>query len=170
METMRNTIQSKKGKLILGGLAFLMLLGLGASAVAKRMHRHGWLMKRIAKKLDLSQDQKARLRIIFKNARKDVMQNKAQMKGIKDSLKKLMAEENPSKTKLDELVAKGFDTAKKIALSKTTYLLQARDVLTPVQRTKIKNFMKRIKKFRKKRGRKFNKMWNDPNFVPSFLK
>lgn len=162
--------KTSRKKYVVGGIIAAAVLSVGASVFAfggGGFRKHLMFM-RVVSKLNLTSDQKARLRLVFREAHRDRAANKAKMKQLHGKLLGLMKQNKPNKQQLDQLVDQGFDAAKRIARSKTVYLLRAHAILTPQQRklllTELQKLHKRMKRFRKCSGH------GKPGFVPPFLR
>ncbi len=152
---------------LLGAVAMFTLVGVTAGVFANQMRSGHWIAKKIAKELDLSTDQKARLQIIWREAHADKTKHKAQVKQFRTKVKAILSQDNPSKAELDGIVSDIFDYAKRQTLSKTAYLLRAHDVLIPAQRQKIRNM---LEKFRKRMEKRHERRLKKHGNVPPFLK
>lgn len=152
---------------IIGAVTMFTLVGVTAGVFANRVRNGRWIAHKIAKQLDLSTDQKARLQIIWREAHSDKAQHKANVKKFQAKLKAVLSQDKPSKAELDGLVNDFFDYAKRQTLSKTAFFLRAHDVLSPQQRKKIRSTMEKFhKRMQKRRERMHRKHGN----VPPFLK
>lgn len=130
----------------------------------------------IVKQMNLTPDQKSRLRTVFKNARADRKENKALFKQYRNKVITLLKQDKPNEKELKDTIGKAFDKAKSITLNKTDYLLKAHAILTREQKQllvrRLEALHTKIKAKRKKsrRYRRFKKMHDDPNYVPRFLR
>ena len=166
-------LASRKGKIIFISTFLLVFVASVASAFQPRSFMRKMMrgkINAIAKKVNLTKTQKAKLRKIYKEARKDRAKHKARVKKFRKQIKTIMLQDKPNKKKLDTLIANNMDEMKKVVLSKTTYILQAHAVLTSKQRKILHSEMKKMKSKFKHFRSKWHKKFDDPNHVPFFLK
>jgi Spy/CpxP family protein refolding chaperone len=118
--------------------------------------------------LNLSEDQKARLMQILRQARPGQTAEISQIEPIRAQLMRLLLEQDPKPEQLTDIINHGFNTAQQIILSKTSYVLQAHQVLSGGQRQILLEAIKRhrthIEQMRKRHQA------DHPSFVPPFLR
>lgn len=94
-------------------------------------------LKALWSKLALTEDQQARLQAIFRAIGQDQQQNRALFQPLRQQGLNLLLQEKPDAEQLQLIISQGFVMAKRIALSKTPYLLQLHNILSPAQRQLI---------------------------------
>lgn len=140
----------KKGWIIGGVVA---LLAVGALARMGGGHHHGhdrmgagnieqkaeFVAERIAKKVDATPEQAAKLQLIAKTASADVAPMKEQMTQAKAKLETLVNAPTVDRAALEQLRVAQVQQMDAVSQRMSTSLADALEVLTPEQRAKLNN-------------------------------
>lgn len=119
-------------------------------------------IRKILKKLNVTQEQRTKLRAIYQQA-KDATQTQAN--NIQAARKALFLEvkkDKPDPQKVQNLIAKGYDLAKQNAIKRSGFLLKILAVFTPAQR---KQLAKEVKELSKR-----YKSQDTNRFIPAYLR
>ena len=95
--------------------------------------------QKMIKELNLTQDQKTKLKALRKQMKEPRQQIIDQMKGVRNKIKEELLKDKPSKTVLDGYASQLGELSKQIAQKLADHLLQVKAILTPEQFTKLVN-------------------------------
>lgn len=115
----------------------------------RSFHKH--LMKKMARKLDLSDEQQAEIKKIYRAAKEKKIENKSWLKNYRQQVKQLMLAETFDEQAFLNLRQEYNDNFTNMELSKVKTKHAIAQVLTPEQRKKWQSF-RQHKKMRKMRS------------------
>ena len=95
--------------------------------------------QKMIKELNLTQDQKTKLKALRMQMKESRQQIFNQMKGVRNKIKEELLKDKPSKTVLDGYASQLGELSKQIAQKLADHLLQVKAILTPEQFTKLVN-------------------------------
>jgi len=95
--------------------------------------------QKMIKELNLTQDQKTKLKALRMQMKESRQQIFNQMKGVRNKIKEELLKDKPSKTALDGYASQLGELSKQIAQKLADHLLQVKAILTPEQFTKLVN-------------------------------
>ncbi len=145
---------TQKNKIAVGALVALLVVGTSMMALAEgprgggRGHGQGqggghgefgpeMRIERMAKRLDLSEDQIASIKEIRENGRSDSQELRKQMLRLRNEKQGEMLKDDPSTKKVLALTTELGDLRTKMQTNRMANRLEVRKVLTPEQRDKM---------------------------------
>lgn len=139
------TNSTRRARLILGVGLFAMTLMLGSTALAKKSGEgkgrfsrgEGPRVEMLAKRLDLTDDQVAKIEAITEASRKDGLELRRQLQQLRNELEGEMLKSQPSEKAVLQLNKKMGDLKTEMKANRLATRLKVREQLTPEQVDKM---------------------------------